>query len=68
MIMSQPDDKADGHAYRLLQAGRILEIFEASTGHPADTMEELEKWAATPEGEAALAINRNPETGKIDPS
>jgi hypothetical protein len=64
----QQDDKADAHAYRLLQAGRILEIFEASTGHAAHSLEELEQWFATPEAQAALAINRDPETGKIDPS
>lgn len=62
------NNKADAHAYRLLQAGRILEIFEASTGHPARTMEELEKWYETPEAQAALAIHRDPETGRIDPS
>jgi hypothetical protein len=30
-------------------------------------MDELTMRATSPEGEAALAINRDPETGKIDP-
>jgi len=61
------NDKEAGAAYRLAQARRILDLFAASTGHAARTMEELEAWAGSPEGQAVLAINRDPETGMIDP-
>ncbi|HXO95070.1 MAG TPA: hypothetical protein VN857_00670 [Chthoniobacterales bacterium] len=54
-------------AYQLAQAQRILDLFQAKTGRAAKSMDELTKWATSPEGEAALAINRDPETGKIDP-
>jgi hypothetical protein len=61
-------NQADARAYRLRQAEKILHLFEAATGHPARTMEELYSWAATPEGQATLAIHRDPKTGTIDPA
>jgi hypothetical protein len=53
--------------YQLAQAQKILDVFQAANGRPARTIEELEKWVGSPEGQAALAIHHNPKTGKIDP-
>jgi hypothetical protein len=61
------NDKEAAHAHRLAQAQRILDLFETANGRPARNVEELEKWIASPEGEAILAINKNPQTGFIDP-
>jgi hypothetical protein len=59
-------DKEAAEAYRLLQAQRILDLFEKDRGRPARTIEELDAWVGSPEGQALLAINKNPETGTID--
>jgi hypothetical protein len=60
------NNKEAAEAYRLAQAQKILDVFEAANGHPARTME-LEKWVGSPEGQAALAINSDPKRGTIDP-
>ena len=62
------NDQEIANAYRLRQAQRILDIFAATNGRPARTLEELEKWSTTPEGQAALAVNSDPETGFINPT
>jgi hypothetical protein len=59
-------DKEDAHKYRLTQAQKIIDLFIGACGHPPQTMEELESWAASPEGKAALAYDRTPG-GKIIP-
>jgi hypothetical protein len=41
--------------YRLKQAEKILSLFEDVHGHPARTMEELNKWATSLDGERYLA-------------
>jgi hypothetical protein len=35
------DDKYDAHQYRLLQARKLLDLFEGANGRPAKTAEEL---------------------------
>lgn len=47
---------------RLLQARKILDVFQAKCGHPADSLAELEKWITTPEAQAALALHRDPQS------
>jgi hypothetical protein len=42
-------------AYRLRQAQKLLDVFEDANGHPARTLLELEQWAVSPQGKAALA-------------
>jgi hypothetical protein len=59
--------KEAARAYNIAQAQRILDLFQASTGRAAKSINELTNWATSPVGEAVLAINRDPETGKIDP-
>jgi hypothetical protein len=64
--MKDPNQK-DAEAYRRRQAQRLLDLFESAHGRPASTVEDLTTWAGTPEGQAALAVNSNPETGHIEP-
>jgi hypothetical protein len=58
-------------AHRFAQARRLVELFEAANGRSEGTMEQMQEeqkiWAASPEGQAAIAINSNPDTGTIDP-
>jgi hypothetical protein len=60
------ENEKDAEAYRLAQAQRMLDLFETANGHPARSLEELEKWVVSPEGQAALANNRNPGRVTID--
>jgi hypothetical protein len=64
--MSEQDDASIGHNYRLAQAQKLLDVFEEAHGRPAQTYEELEDWAGSPEGKAALAYHRTPN-GTIIP-
>ncbi len=59
-------DAMKAERYRLAQAQKILVLFEGAHGRPASTVEELSKWVASPEGNAALAAHHGPD-GKIDP-
>jgi hypothetical protein len=61
-------DQEIAHAHRLRQAQRILDLFKSANQRAARNMEELTAWAATPKGAAALAINRDPDTGFIEPA
>jgi hypothetical protein len=60
------NDKEAAEAWRLLQAQRILDLFAKAKGYDARTIEELEAWVGSPEGQAVLALNKNPATGTID--
>jgi hypothetical protein len=48
-------------AHRFAQARRLVELFEAANGRSEGTMEQMQEelkiWAASPEGQAAIAIN-----------
>jgi hypothetical protein len=57
-------DEQAANAYRLRQAEKILQIFKTDQGRQVESMEELELWAGTARGQAALARHRN---GKIVP-
>jgi hypothetical protein len=58
--------KRDAEQYQLMQAQKMLDLFTGFHGRPAKTMEELEAWIGSPEGEAATAYDRTPD-GKIIP-
>jgi hypothetical protein len=62
--MMDEDDAADAH--RLAQVRKLLDVFESEHGRPARTVQELNEWAASPEGKAALAYDRTPD-GNIIP-
>jgi hypothetical protein len=49
------DDAHDANQRRLRQAAKILSLFEDVHGYPARTMEELTKWAVSPEGKRYVA-------------
>jgi hypothetical protein len=55
-----------GERYRLAQAQKLLDLFEAAHGRPASTADELGQWTESPEGRAALAAHQGPD-GKINP-
>jgi hypothetical protein len=57
---------SDGNAKRLKQAQKILDLFADVHGRPARTPEELEKWAASPDGKRYLADFHDLE-GKVIP-
>ena len=63
--MGQKKDEEDAHKYRLAQAETMLKLFEEAHSHPV-TVQELENWVASPEGNAALAPHRRRD-GTIDP-
>ena len=54
--MDTPDTTA-ADKYRLLQAEKILELYEQAHGHQARTIEELKQWAESAEGKRILAAN-----------
>jgi len=62
--MMDEDDAADAH--RLAQVRKLLDAFEGAHGRPARTVQELNEWAASPEGMSALAYDRTPD-GNIIP-
>jgi hypothetical protein len=64
--LSKARDSKDANLYRIAQAEKMLDLFEAANDRPADDVDELEKWAASPEGNAALAQHCN-ANGKIVP-
>jgi hypothetical protein len=59
-------DTKDADAYRLAQAQKMLDLFEAANGRPASTTKELGQWLNSPQGVAATANHRN-ENGTINP-
>jgi hypothetical protein len=63
--MGQKKDEEDAHKYRLARAETMLKLFEEAHSHPV-TVEELENWVASPEGQEALAYYRQPD-GKARP-
>jgi hypothetical protein len=62
-MMTQPEK---GELYRLAQAQKLLDLFEGAHGRQATSIEELEKWAGSPQGGDALAYDHNKD-GKIIP-
>lgn len=58
--------ETDAESYQLRQAEKILELFKEANGREAASIEELEKWVASPEGRAATAYDRD-DRGKIIP-
>jgi hypothetical protein len=56
----------DANKYRLMQAKRLLKIFEEAHGYPAQSVEALSAWITSPEGRKALAP-RGGSDGKIIP-
>jgi hypothetical protein len=58
--------KETAELYRLAQAQKMLDLFEAFNGRPASTVKELAEWAASPKGKMILAFHHD-ESGKIDP-
>ena len=58
--------RADAKAYRLQQAEKLLELFKEANGREATSSDELGKWAASPEGQAAMAYDLD-KRGKIIP-
>jgi hypothetical protein len=52
--MMDEDDAVDAH--RLAQVRKLLDAFEGAHGRPARTVQELNEWAASPEGKSALDI------------
>ena len=52
--------------YRLAQAQRILDVFEAEHNRPVETIEELEQWVGSAPGKAALA-NYHDKDGHVIP-
>jgi|SRR5262252_4477221 len=50
-------DAEAAHQHRLRKAERILRLFEEANRRPARTMEELNAWAASPEGKQWLALD-----------
>jgi hypothetical protein len=59
-------DKEAAHAWRLLQAQKLLDLYANANGHPARTAEELERWLASTAGKAATTYDHTPD-GKIIP-
>jgi hypothetical protein len=57
--MMDEDDAADAH--RLAQVRKLLDAFEGAHGRPARTVQELNEWAASPEGTARLMAISSPE-------
>ena len=57
--------KETAELYRLAQAQKMLDLFEAFNGRPASTVKELAEWAASPKGKMILAFHLD-ESGKID--
>jgi hypothetical protein len=62
--MMDEDDAVDAH--RLAQVRKLLDAFEGAHGRPARTGQELNEWAASPEGKSAMAYDRTPD-GNIIP-
>jgi hypothetical protein len=58
--------KDDAHAYRILQAQKLLDLFAEAHGRGAISPDELNAWLSSPEGEAACAYDKTPG-GKISP-
>ena len=50
---------ANGEAYRLQRMEKLLELFKEANGREPTSVEDLERWVASPEGRAAAAANRN---------
>jgi hypothetical protein len=57
-------NKEQAEAYRLKQAQKLLDVFEEMNGRPAATPEELNNWAGSPQGRAALSEHKGND-GKI---
>ena len=55
--MKMPDisDEEAGEKWRLKQVEKVLSLFEDVHGRPARSPEELEQWAASPEGQRYIA-------------
>ena len=67
LLVTPEEEENAAEQYRLGQAQTILDVFEKTHGRPAKTLEELDKWVGSPEGDAALAPYRMPD-GKITPT
>jgi hypothetical protein len=52
--------------YRIKRAQKLLDVFEEINGRPAQTVQELEIWVASPAGKAALSENEG-QGGTIIP-
>jgi hypothetical protein len=65
-VIPNLSEKEAARQYRLSIAQKILDIFEADIGHPVRDREELEQWAGSLKGRAALAKHCDAD-GKIIP-
>ena len=57
---------ANGEAYRLQRMEKLLELFKEANGREPTSVEDLERWMASPEGRAAIAYDLD-KPGKIIP-
>lgn len=56
--------KVARHQFRLLQAQKILAVFQEMHGRPPTNMEELDKWVGSSAGQAAWRPqNKRPSSG-----
>ena len=63
---TETDQRKFAERYWTAQAQKILDLFQAVKGKPAQSVPELEQWVKTPQGKAALARHHD-KNGKIDP-
>ena len=53
-------EQPDAHANRLAQMQKLLDLFLAAhSGRPARTVEELEEWVGSPEGQQATRFKKS---------
>jgi hypothetical protein len=53
--------KTDGNRQQRIQAQKLIDLFEHVHGRPAISAKELVDWAASPEGQAAVAVDHREE-------
>jgi hypothetical protein len=53
--------KTDAECERSIQAQKLIDLFEDVHGRPAISARELVDWAASPEGQAAIAADHREE-------
>jgi hypothetical protein len=53
--------KTDAECERSIQAQKLIDLFEDVHGRPAISARELVDWAASPEGQAAIAVDHREE-------
>jgi hypothetical protein len=64
--MTKKEPLSDFDRYQHVQILKLLDLFQGANGRLPSTVEELNAWLLTPEGEGATAYDSTPD-GKIIP-